>query len=274
MVRLSYFALALLLSSAVTTGLLPARAAAQESAEAELEARRLFEEGLVLAGSSRWSEALTSFRRSAVLVPRASTSYNIANALYRLNRPVDGLNELDRYDDFTEVRYNYAAQQRGEDLRDLLEESVAEVRLNVTPLDAMLYVDGTLLPGQGVERRLRLNPGERSLRVTHEAHTTVFRELSLERGERESLEIVLEPLPAAPRPAVELTAAGVATSTEPQDERERFVKRPGFWVMIGAIVVVGVGTGVAVAMTRRDDTPQCGTTGDCATTSGLTVTAF
>jgi hypothetical protein len=52
------------------------------------------------------------------------------------------------------------------------------------------------------------------------------------------------------------------------------VKRPGFWVMIGAIVVVGVGTGVAVAMVRRDDAPQCGTTGDCATTSGLTVTSF
>ena len=71
-----------------------------------------------------------------------------------------------------------------------------------------------------------------------------------------------------------VTATMVTTSTEPQDEGDRFVKRPGFWVMIGAIVVVGVGTGVAVAMVRRDDAPQCGTTGDCATTSGLTVTSF
>jgi hypothetical protein len=52
------------------------------------------------------------------------------------------------------------------------------------------------------------------------------------------------------------------------------VKRPGFWVMIGAIALVGVGVGVTVAMVRRDDTPQCGTTGDCATTAGLTLTSF
>ena len=44
--------------------------------------------------------------------------------------------------------------------------------------------------------------------------------------------------------------------------------------MIGAIVLVGVGAGVAVALTRKDDAPQCGTTGNCATTQGLTVTSF
>jgi hypothetical protein len=273
MVRSIYFALALTMGCVTAWALLPSTAAADESAGNETEAKRLFDEGLALAKSQRWGEALASFRGSAVLVPRASTSYNIANALYRLNRPVDGLAELDRYDDFSEVRYNYAAQQRGESLRDLLEEAVAELRLTVTPLDALLYVDGRLFPAPGFERRLRLNPGAHSLRVTHDQFATSLSEVHLERGGRESLKIGLEPLATAPRPALGVTAAS-ATSTEPQDDRDRFVKRPGFWVMIGAIVVVGVGTGVAVAMVRRDDAPQCGTTGDCATTSGLTVTSF
>lgn len=271
MVRSICFALALCMSSATAWALLPCAAAAQESATTETEAKRLFEEGLAFAKSSRWGEALSSFRRSAVLVPRASTSYNMANALYRLDRPVDGLVELDRYDKFTEVRYNYAAQQRGESLRDLLEEAVAEIRLTVTPQDAHLFVDGTLFPVQGLERILRLNPGAHSLRVAHDGHATAFSELHLERGGRESLEIALEPLAA---PASVVAATMVGTSAERQDERDRFVKRPGFWVMIGAILVVGVGVGVTVAMVRRDDAPQCGTTGDCATTSGLTVTSF
>ena len=272
MVRPICIALALCMSSATGVALLPSAACAQESAEAEAEAKRLFRKGLALGEANRWADALLVFRRSAVLVPRASTSYNIANALYRLDRPIEGLQELDRYEKFPDVRYNYAAEQRGEALRDLLEAAVAEVKLTVRPPDARLFVDGTLLPGEGVGRRLRLNPGAHALRLTHDAHHSAFRELELEAGGRESLAIALEPLAAAAPPAIGVSATSVTVSQEPRDDR--FVKRPGFWVMIGAIVLVGVGAGVAVALTRRDDSPQCGTTGDCATTSGLTLKSF
>ncbi len=146
------------------------------------------------------------------------------------------------------------------------------MELTVRPPDARLFVDDTLLPAEGVSRSLRLNPGPHSLRLSHDAHETAFRELELEPGARESLAISLEPLPIAPAPAVAVSATSVTATEEPRDER--FVKRPGFWVLIGAIVVVGVGAGVAVALTRRDDSPQCGTTGDCATTSGLTLKSF
>jgi len=45
-------------------------------------------------------------------------------------------------------------------------------------------------------------------------------------------------------------------------------------VMIGVIAAAGIGAGVAVAVLRKDDAPSCGTTGDCATTQGLTVSSF
>jgi TPP-dependent pyruvate/acetoin dehydrogenase alpha subunit len=44
--------------------------------------------------------------------------------------------------------------------------------------------------------------------------------------------------------------------------------------MIGAIAAVGIGVGVGVAVSRKDDSPSCGTTGDCATTQGLTLSSF
>jgi hypothetical protein len=74
--------------------------------------------------------------------------------------------------------------------------------------------------------------------------------------------------------AIPIPPPSISTADAAQDDRKPFVKRPGFWVMIGAIVVVGVGTGVAVALLRKDDAPECGTTGTCATTQGLTVTSF
>ena len=198
MVRLLYIVLALFSGSAAAWASLPSAAAAQLNAEKEKEAKRLFEKGLTLAEEQRWSDALSSFQASADLVPRASSSYNIANALYRLNRPMNGLKELERYDEFPEVRYNYAAQQRGAALRALLEDAVAEAQLTITPADAKLFVDGRPFPNLGLERTLRLNPGTHSLRVTHDNYASSLIELDLERGVRETLAITLQPLTLPP----------------------------------------------------------------------------
>jgi len=274
MVRLLYLVLAL--STICGPAWVPAlsTAAAQDDAIAAQRARGLFQHGVALAKSERWAEALAAFRRSAELVPRASTSYNIANALYRLDRPVDALAELDRYEEMPEVRAGGEAWERGAALRELLDGAVAEIRLAITPASAKVSVDGRLSAATGLERTLRLNPGTHSIHITHEDYASALREVQVARGSRQAYTIALQPHTPAASPALAITPTGVSTAEAPQDDRKPFVKRPGFWVMIGAIVVVGVGAGVAVALTRKDDAPQCGTTGDCATTQGLTVTSF
>jgi tetratricopeptide (TPR) repeat protein len=274
MVRLLYLALAL--STICYPAWVPtlSTAAAQDGATTAQRARRLFEHGVALAQSERWAEALAAFRRSAELVPRASTSYNIANALYRLDRPVDALAELDRYEEMPEVRAGGTAWERGAALRELLDAAVAEVRLAITPASAKVSVDGRLSAATGLDRTLRLNPGTHSIHITHEDYASALREVQVARGSRQAYTIALQPHTPAASPALAITPTGISTAEAAQDDRKPFVKRPGFWVMIGAIVVVGVGTGVAVALTRKDDPPQCGTTGDCATTQGLTVTSF
>jgi hypothetical protein len=247
---------------------------AQDEAQDREAARRLFERGLSLAQSQRWAPALSAFRRSAELVPRASTSYNIANALYRLDRPAEGLVELDRYAALPEVQASPRALQREAALRALLNETVAEVRFAITPLDATLFIDGRVSSLTGFERLVRLNPGTHSLRVIREGYASAIRELRVKRGSREYYSIALDrTAPPASEPLALVLPGGSGTDAA-QDDRKPFVKRPGFWVMIGAIVVVGVGAGVAVALTRKDDAPQCGTTGNCATTQGLTLTSF
>lgn len=265
--------------------LAPNGAAAQDRGTELNEARRLFEEGLALAEVDRWAEALSAFRRSAALVPRASTSYNIANALYRLDRPVEALEELDAYDRMPEVRADDHARQRGETLRELLESNVAQVELQVAPAEAMVFVDGRPSVLLGAKRTLILNPGMHSLRVSHEGYEPYRREIAVERGSRStyavqlraqqsSLDAVQAPSNALPSGRVASTGGLSPTSpAAPKDDRKPFVKRPGFWVMIGVVAAAGVGAGVAIALTR-DDSPSCGTTGNCATTQGLTVTSF
>ncbi|MBT8469883.1 MAG: hypothetical protein KJN97_14160 [Deltaproteobacteria bacterium] len=267
-------------AAATTTG--PSDAAAQHS-EAEAEARALFDEGLALAGADRWAEALPAFRRSASLVSRGSTSYNIANALYRLDRPVEALAELDEYERMPEVRNDPAASQRGQTLRALIHAARGEVRLIVTPAAASLFVDGWPSVLTGPERIILLNPGAHFIRLTHQGCQPHRQELNVDRGGRQSYSIELQARPSSvvTEPSLGLNSSTVAVESAERaslpppspskDDRKRFVKRPGFWVMLGVIAAAGIGVGVAVAVTRRDDSPPCGTTGDCATTQGLTA---
>ncbi len=261
----------------------PSTAVAQEAAPTE-RARHLFEEGLALAESDRWAEALSAFRRSAKLVARPSTSYNIANALYRLERPVEGLEQLDRYDAMPEVRRSDSARARGAALRTLLQRAVAEARLTITPSEAGLFVDGRPLEGTGAKRDIRLNPGSHSIRVAHAGYESARREIEVSRGSRQSYSIELTPKTPDATVAIAVPASSISRGPDmlsggsaPQankDDPKPFVKRPGFWVMIGAIAAVGIGTGVAVALGAKDGSTQCGTTGSCATTQGLSVASF
>lgn len=289
MVSSTALVLRLCLVAAVVLTAVAARATGQEAQQSQQEeARKLFEEGLGLAEVDRWAEALSAFRRSAAIVSRPSTSYNIANALYRLDRPVEALAELDEYDRMPEVRDSETARERGRALRALLESTVAEVHLTVIPETAVVFVDGRPSMLTGSERHLVLNPGEHSIRVTNEGYESHRREIRVERGSREAHRIELQPqaVPAVLDPVLSISPSSIAVSgsdeglsgpapiEEDRDDRKRFVKSPGFWVMIGVIAAAGIGAGVAIAVTRNGDAPDCGTTGDCATTEGLTLRSF
>ena len=214
MVRQLYLALALsTICYPAWAPVLSVATAQPDEAGSQQRARRLFNEGLGLAESGRWAEALSAFRQSAELVPRASTSYNIANALYRLDRPVDALEELDRYDELPEVRGGGTAWERGDALRELLDDAVAEVRLAITPASAKVFVDGRPFAATGFERTLRLNPGTHSLQITHESYTSSFRELSVARGSRLTYTIALQPLTPAPSRATVLTTSTLSSTS-------------------------------------------------------------
>jgi hypothetical protein len=281
MVSMGWLGKTLLLAVAMGLPMVP-RIATAQAADAQAEARALFDEGIALAEADRWPEALSAFRRSASLVPRPSTSYNIANALYRLDRPVEALSELEEYDRMVSVQADESARERGERLRALVREAVGEVVLRVTPSTATLHVDGWPSLLEGEERTLLLNPGAHFIRIARDGYETHRQELQVGRGSRQTYSVELQALEV---PIASTSSIGVDESTfeftpatetlragEPvSDDRKPFVKRAGFWVMIGVIAAAGVAAGVAVAVTRKDDSPSCGTTGNCATTQGLSM---
>jgi len=246
----------------------PASAArAQSDGWTNEVAKRLFEEGVRLGSIERWPDALARFRQSERLVPRASTSYNIANALYRLDRPTEALEELERSEYLVDPA-DAALQERRAELRVLARAEVAEIRLRLKPPDAVLFADGILVPGESSLRSLRFDPGRHALRLTKDGYAPHEEILVLRPGARIDKSVVLEPVheaaPIPPMAPTQLSSVGQAPPPGQPSEQRRFVKSPGFWVLIGVVAAAGIGAGVAIAVTRNDDSPECGTTGACA----------
>ena len=68
-----------------------------------IEARALFEKGLVEAEQGKPAEALTLFRESLAITPRASTALNMAIVLVRMDRLREALIALDEHGRLAEL---------------------------------------------------------------------------------------------------------------------------------------------------------------------------
>lgn len=209
------------------------------------EAQLLFRRGLELGEQGRWADALEHFRRSQSRVPRPSTLFNIGMALVRLGRFVEALDVLD--DVLADGEHlPEPARLEAERLREEAARSLAEVEVDVTPPETVLYVDGVVREGLGAARVLPLDPGRHVLRGHADGHEDAEASVSVVAGEHERLALALvpeavTPPPEAPRPLYE---------------------EPWLWIVTGVVVVgVGVGVGVGVAATSGSAPEYGGSTG-------------
>ncbi len=145
------------------------------------EARLHFERGRELATMRRFGEAADAFERSLAAVPRASTRFNLALCYYALAHYVEALGELERFvseaDPVADAESLVEAQQMIGHARS----TVAQLTLELSPVNANVQVDGAALTG-GAVRELRLNPGTHVVRVTAEGHAAALQEISLHEG--------------------------------------------------------------------------------------------
>ncbi len=85
---------------------------------------------------------------------------------------------------------------------------VSSARVQVTPKDAQVYVDGyfagTVDDFDGMFQRLRLEPGEHQIQLYREGYRTISEKILFRPGETYRIRYVMEPLPAGqpaePRP--------------------------------------------------------------------------
>lgn len=188
---------------------MPQVAAAQDLAEAQ----RLFERGVELADADRWGESAEYFRRARAIVERPSIVCNLGIALHHLGEATDATEALLRCRALADAdprwgAANAALVERAGHFLDELSPAVVHLRVTVEPADVVLEIDGEVVPGDGRERVLELDPGRHVLTARTEGYVAHREEISLLSGTDEERALRLEPLPA--RAATLVVEAGSA----------------------------------------------------------------
>lgn len=170
-----------------------------------VEARAQFERGRELAEARRFSEAVQAFTRSLELVDRPSTVLNLAICLFALERYVEAIDALERY----EAGADPSVEADGlADARRMLTHAraaVARVVIEVAPVEAIVTVDGDPVGGSATRERA-VNPGPHVVRVEAAHHAPALIELDAAPGATVRRAIALE---STQRPArLEVRAMG------------------------------------------------------------------
>jgi hypothetical protein len=241
-------AIAITLSIAAVAG----SARAQSASEASL-ARSTFQEGVEAARAERWQEAVDLFQHSYELSPRPITMINLAGALSQVGRLVEA---AEAYRSFLAVaRSGSAARLRDEAQAQLtaLEGRIPRVRIRVLGLaeDDVVRLDEYDTSPAALDLPLPVDPGAHTITVVRAGHE---RSIPFTATEGVPQEVVLDARPEAWPGSGTIGTVDPNAITTPPPGRS-IVEEPAFWIVIGAVVVVGAGVAIGVGVGTQGPGP-------------------
>jgi hypothetical protein len=185
---------ACLLVFATNDALAQAGASAGQTADrARTDARRHFEQGLVLANSRNWDAALAEFLTSRALFPTRSATRNAAVALRELGRFVDALYLYDALLNDFGAAIPKDDQETFRSERRALLDRVGELQLVVEQLGVKILLDGRERGATPSNSTVYLEPGVHQLQLSKPGLELLERQVSVPAGRRETLVVKLGP---------------------------------------------------------------------------------
>lgn len=225
------------------------RALGQQAASDEdraLSYDELIQRGVAEYQRGHWIEARAFFAEAHAVQPNARTLRGLGMTCYQLGKYVDAIAN------FEQALVN-PLRPLNEDLRSEVtrllrdaERMVARVRIDVTPAEANLRVDGQLTRpnAQGV---ILLDAGTHEILAHAPGHESVTRTLATEPGQEQSLTLELRSFESAAAPEPVTVADVFAAPVESEDSEDS----PVPWIIVGVSgVVLATGAvllGVALA---------------------------
>lgn len=233
------------LSSGVT-----AQRAARNASASDQDASYdvLIREALSEFNAANYAEARALFERAHALKPNARTLRGLGITAFELKRYVQALHELDAA--LVETRNPLTAAQHAEveALKVKARRFVGEVKLEVTPDDASILVDGQ--PAAGTE--LVLDLGEHEVSVRADGYRDENLKLVIDGGERVTRRVELQPVDVSPQNAAatapRMDRAGLADNAREDRESDGSILGTWWFWTVAGVVVAGAAVGTALAI--------------------------
>ncbi|MDD9932061.1 MAG: tetratricopeptide repeat protein [Myxococcales bacterium] len=232
-----------------------APADAQEAATYDAQ----IEQALAEFERGNWAEARGFFLKAHRQLPTARTARGLGIVSYEMRRYVESVRWLQ---EALSLKTNaLTAPQRAEVERTLAlaNDYIGRFRLDVKPADASLRVNGAPAELQE-DGSLWLDVGEHVLEASAPGHVKEARELVVEGGEEQQLELHLDKHQPAPTGAMLPTAAA--------DDGSVFGE---WWFWTAAVVVIGGGVAGTLLLTQEDEVQPLLPGDDGVTVRALTI---
>lgn len=231
------------------------------------QARQLFQNGVGHFEAGEYEEALVIFQRSYELNPALSVLFNIGMCQRALTQYVESIETFSRF--LSENGDQIPADRRAEILNHIAEmrSRLGILQLRVQPAEAEVLLNDEPVPPTRWEA-LRLRPGTYEIVARAAGYAERREQFTVTEQQVVELTLALEPL-APPPFAVEGTPSGPPDSEgdeaetapaeaevdvgEAQPARSGVHRRWWFWTIIGAVVVGGAATGLALGLSGGEE---------------------
>ena len=202
-----------------------------------VQARELYLRGVTHVKRQEWSEALAAFERSSAVRPHATTTFNIGVCERALGNYTRARGIFQRALEQGAARPDTLAeslQTEAKALIDQIDRSLVRVAVTLEPAHASLAVDGRPLrrapaadklvlvagvepPGPGVRPpsgrfELVMNPGAHVITISRQGYADAVVRKSFAPGDKKTLDLRLERLPATLRVSANVEDALVSVS--------------------------------------------------------------
>lgn len=235
---------ALMVAAAVlcATSIVAAAEPPHDGDHAAFAARRTAE-GRALFEAGRLAEAHAALQQAFEAEGTPQQAANLGTVELLLERYRDAAEHLQRaLTSLERAPREDAAPSALDEVRRSLDQAAREVGaldLRVSPEHAKVKLDGSELD-LSASSLVFVEPGPHVLSASAEAHAHARVELTIDRGERRSVELVLAELPAAP------PAPPVSTRAAPAARREPDGRPLGMVFATGAVALVGLSGGAVL----------------------------
>ena len=240
----------------VVTLLLVAASSRAQTADEPPEYRATIREALSEYHAKNFPEARALFAEAHRMLPNARTLRGLGMTAFELRSYRESIGFLQEALASQVKPLEGSLRADTERLLKRAERFVGRLRVSLTPSDARILVDGSPVDVRDGEPIL-LEIGSHNVEFQAEGHAPETRTIEIKGRESDNWTVALTPLPppapvATPREVAEQApeSTGSAPELAPPSEREHrpLRKNPWLWTGVGAAVLAGVVTGIALAV--------------------------